>query len=121
MPQGDKNETSHRFKAVRSVSSGVHTSLLQILQGEAIPKKNRSLYDIAAYRIKNKPGLASVCNTRNPLTGRKELRVLIQHKGGHRTILLKNCEVKVCIKNITQNTKVLEHENFESSADSSLV
>lgn len=86
-----------RLKAIRSVSAGVHASLLRIIQGEAIPKKNRTSCDIAAYRIKNKR-LASVCKTRNPLTGSKEFRVLIQHQGGHRTILLRTSEVSDCIK-----------------------
>ena len=45
----------------------MHASLnqIRILQGEAIPKKDRRPLDVAAHRIKGK-GLAAVCKTRTP-------------------------------------------------------
>ena len=88
---------------VCSVSTDVHASLLQILVGHAVPKNDRSLHDIAAYRIKGKGALMT---TNNPLMGKNEL---IQNSGdSQQTILLKNTEVEDCIKKvyIMQNIKV---------------
>ena len=82
---------------MHSVSSSVHASLLRILDGELIPKKERSVADVAAYRIKGKR-LTSIGRIRNPLTGSKEVRVIVNAGNGHKTILLKNSEVNDCIK-----------------------
>ena len=61
---------------VRCVRSGVHSALISILKGKSIPKKDRSTDEIA-YRIKQKPGFNTTVDVvRNPLTGKKEERVL---------------------------------------------
>ena len=76
----------------------MHNSLIRILEGESIPKKQRDAHDAAAYRIKGKR-LVSLSRTRNPLTGSKELRVMVEHKNsGNKTILLTNSEVDGCIR-----------------------
>ena len=54
----------------------MHSSLLHILSGHPIPKKERSLDDIAAYRIKQKPLLdLSAEEVKNPLSGKLEKSV----------------------------------------------
>ena len=73
---------------------------MHILSGHPIPKKERSLDDIAAYRIKQKPLLdLSAEEVKNPLSGKQEKRVLITcHKNGTKTILLRKEEVEPCVK-----------------------
>ena len=64
-----------------------------------IPKKNRTLHDIAAYRIKGKRITSPMIIT-NPLTGRREKRVVVTGGRGQKfqTILLMKNEVKECIQ-----------------------
>ena len=80
--------------------SGVYSALLQILKGRSIPKKKRNLDEIAAYRIKHKPHLTICVNTvKNPLTGKKEERVLVTDDQSEiKKILLKKEEMEDCVK-----------------------
>ena len=67
------------YTHIRSVRDCVHSALLRILNGKGIPKKKRTLYDIAAYRIKQKPLLSVVAGVvKNPLSGKQEERVLVR-------------------------------------------
>lgn len=85
---------------VRCVRSGVHSALISILKGKSIPKKDRSTDEIAAYRIKQKPGFNTTVDVvRNPLTGKKEERVLVRADQDEiKTILLKKEEMEACVK-----------------------
>ena len=80
--------------------SGVHSALIHILKGKSIPKKDRSTDEIAAYRIKQKTGLNTTVDVvRNPLTGKREERVLVRADQDEiKTILLKNEEMETCVK-----------------------
>lgn len=84
---------------MQCVRSGVHSALLCILKGQTIPKKKRSTDDIAAFRIKHKRQLdLSAQWVKNPLTGKKEERVLVKSDhDGHQLILLKKNEVESCV------------------------
>ena len=48
---------------------------MHMLSGHHIPKKERSLDDIAAYRIKQKPLLDLSAEVKNPLSGTREKSV----------------------------------------------
>ena len=76
---------------MRCVSSEVHSVLLSILQGNIVPKKERTPPVLAAYRIKRRR-VASCATVTNPLSGKKEERVIIESK-----ILLMTHEVGPCI------------------------
>ena len=88
---------------IRSVRDCVHSALLRILNGKGIPKKKRTLDDIAAYRIKQKPLLSVVAGVvKNPLSGKREERVLVRPRqcspNDVQKILLKEGEVEACVK-----------------------
>ena len=84
---------------MRSVSTAVYDSLVQVLEGKSISKKQRSSHDAAAYQIIKGKHIVSLGRTRNSLTGSKEMRVMVKHKNsGNKTILLKTSEVDNCIK-----------------------
>lgn len=85
---------------MRCVRSGVHSALIRILKGQKIPKKKRSADEIAAYRIKQKPGLnIEVSVVKHPLSGKREERVLVSSgQDDTKTILLKKEEMKTCVK-----------------------
>ena len=89
--------SSRPCKTVRSVSNEVHDRLVHILRGESVPKKERTAHDRAAYRVVGKRLTSVGDNILNPLTGRKETRVMVDNKDGYKTILLKNNEIKDCI------------------------
>ena len=82
------------------VRSGVHSALIRILKDQKIPKKKRTTDEIAAYRIKQKPGLnIEVSKVKHPLTGKQEERVLVsREKDNIKTILLKKDEMEACVK-----------------------
>ena len=83
---------------LRSVSTAVYDSLVQVLEGKSISKKQRSSHDAAAYQLKGKH-IVSLGRTRNSLTGSKEMWVMVKHKNsGSKTILLKTSEVDNCTK-----------------------
>ena len=83
---------------IRSISSEVHSALLDLLRGHTLPKKERTPQIIAAYRIKMRR-IASNASILNPLSGQQENRVLIDVQScGESQILLENHEVKSCIK-----------------------
>ena len=78
----------------------MHSALLRILSGQAIPKKDRTIDEVAAYRIKQKRGLkTSVQVVKSPLSGNYEQRVIVTSQvGGLQTILLKKEEMDACVK-----------------------
>ena len=80
---------------VRCVRSGVHSALIRILREQKIPKKKRTTDEIAAYRIKRKPGLnIEVSEVKHPLSGKREERVLVSSgKDDIKTILLRRKHV----------------------------
>ena len=61
---------------IRSVTSGVHRALLDILSGYSVPKKERTPQIVAAYRIKMRR-IASCAMIMNPLSGEIENRVVV--------------------------------------------
>ena len=85
---------------VRCVRSGVHSALIRILKGGCVPKKDRTTDEIAAYRIKQRSGLSTMVDVvKNPLSGKKEERVLVSAEQNEiQTILLKKEEVEACVK-----------------------
>ena len=66
---------------MRSVSSAVHLALLNLLNGNTVPKKERSPNVIAAYRIQRRR-IASCKMAMNPLSGQIEERVIIDTDSG---------------------------------------
>jgi hypothetical protein len=62
------SNTPPKRECVRSVSSGVHLALLNLLKGNTVPKKERSPNIIAAYRIQRRR-TASCKMAMNPLSG----------------------------------------------------
>ena len=84
---------------IRSVTSGVHRALLDILlSGRSVPKKERTPQIVAAYRIKMRR-IASCAMIMNPLSGEIENRVVVDvDNSGEKKILLQNNEVQSCIK-----------------------
>ena len=61
--------------------SGVHSVLIRILKGGCVPKKDRTTDEIAAYRIKQRPGLSTTVDVvKNPLSGKERVLVLIRMK-----------------------------------------
>ena len=87
---------------MQCVRSGVHSALVSILKGQNIPKKRRTTDEVAAYRIKRKPGLnTKVRVVKHPLSGKREERVLVSNgnfKDKPETILLKKEEMEACVK-----------------------
>ena len=76
----------------------MHSALLNLLKGNTVPKKEWTKNIVAAYRIQRRK-LASCKETRNPLTGDIEERVLIEtNNRGDGKILIQNHEVEQCIK-----------------------
>ena len=92
--------TGSKKTHVRCVRSGVHSALISILKGKKIPKKDRTTEEIAAFRIKQKPGLnTEVSVVKHPLSGKREERVLVSTgKDKIKTILLKKEEMEACVK-----------------------
>ena len=78
------------------MSSEVHLALISLLRGNTVPKKERTPYMIAAYRIKMRR-TASWDTVMNTLSGKMEDRVLVNSNNSNRTILLQNHEVQSCI------------------------
>ena len=81
----------------------MHSALLRILKGKDVPKKKRTIDEIAAYRIKQKPLLNVITGVvKNPLSGKEEERVLVRPRqcrpSDMQTILLKDGEVEACVK-----------------------
>ena len=92
------SNTPSKTERVRSVSSGVHITLLNLLKGNTVPKKERTPNVVAAYRILRR-NIASCKMTMNPLSGQIEERVIIDTDSkGAGKILLRNHEVEQCIK-----------------------
>ena len=78
----------------------MHSALIRILKGGCVPKKDRTTDEIAAYRIKQRPGLSTTVDVvKNPLSRKKEERVLVSAEQNEiQTILLKKEEVEACVK-----------------------
>ena len=73
-------------------------TLLNLLKGNTVPKKERTPNVVAAYRILRRK-IASCKMTMNPLSGQIEERVIIDTDSkGASKILLRNHEVEQCIK-----------------------
>ena len=81
---------------VRSVSEDVYSALMQILDGVHTPTYERNVHHKAAYRIASRR-VACIGTVTNPLTHKKEKRILVNSKSGHQVILLKTSEVRSCI------------------------
>ena len=81
---------------VHSVSEEVYSTQISILDGTHFSTSTRNAHHKAAYRIFSRR-IASVEMVTNPLTRKKERRVIVNSISGHKVILLKKSEVRSCI------------------------